>query len=301
MSTQHFLSIEQLDRPQLLELMDQTAAFLHASTYPKLLEGKVVSDLFFEPSTRTRLSFDLAAKRLGAYTLNFDPALSSTKKGESLIDTVKTVAAMGTNIMVVRHAENGIPAFIAKMLPHVSVINAGDGTQNHPTQALLDVFTIAQHKPDFTKLRVGFMGDIRHSRVAQSTMQALHCLGTPDIHIIAPPSLLPEPRSGLNIKTYTDPEQGLRDLDIIITLRLQKERMLAAHIPDETAYFEQYGLTPERLALAKPDALVMHPGPMNREVEIAGTVADGLQSVILEQVHHGVFARMAVMAWCARN
>lgn len=301
MSTRHFLSIEHLDRPQLLALMDQTAAFLHANEYPKLLQGKVVSDLFFEPSTRTRLSFDLAAKRLGAYTLNFDPALSSTKKGESLVDTVKTVAAMGADIMVVRHAENGVPALIADMLPHISVINAGDGTQNHPTQALLDVFTIAQHKPDFTKLRVGIMGDVRHSRVAQSTMQALHCLGTPEIHVIAPPSLLPEPQSGLNIKTYTDPKQGLQNLDVIMTLRLQKERMHAAHIPDETAYFEQYGLTPERLTLAKPDALVMHPGPMNREVEIAGVVADGPQSVITEQVRNGVFARMAVMAWCIKN
>lgn len=298
MQSKHFLTIEHLDQKTLIALLNQAQTFSETEKTCDRLQHKVVTNLFFETSTRTRFSFELAAKRLGATVLNFDPKTSSTQKGETLLDTVKTVTAMGVHILVIRHEENHLAATLAQSLDDVSIINAGDGTHEHPTQALLDMLTIRQHKPNFSQLKVAIMGDIRHSRVAHSAIHALHCLGVPDIRVIAPDLLMPQDPNKLRVRTFTQPEQGLQDVDVVMTLRLQKERMQAAHIPDGANYFQHYGLTSERLRFAKPDAIVMHPGPMNRDVEIASSVADGPQSVILQQVRNGVAARMAVMAWC---
>lgn len=297
MSNRHLLSIEQLDKATLIHLITQAQNFSVTQEDFTFLKGRVLANLFFENSTRTRLSFELAAKRLGATVLTLDPQSSSTQKGETLIDTAKTIAAMGVDILVIRRAENHAPTTVAQAIKNVSVINAGDGTHAHPTQAILDMLTIQQHKPDFSKLKIAIIGDIRHSRVAHSDIFALRALGVAQIRAIGPKGLLPI-EAMPQVQTYATPEEGLKDVDVIITLRLQKERMEAAQIPSDSEFFRSYGLTEQRLKLAKPDAIVLHPGPMNRGVEIASSIADGPQSVILQQVKNGVAARMAVMQWC---
>lgn len=262
-----------------------------------LLTGRTIINLFFEPSTRTRTSFDLAAKRLGADVINFDIASSSTSKGETLLDTVHTLEAMQCDALVVRHKESGTPQFIAQHLQSgCSVLNAGDGHHAHPTQGLLDAFTIRRHRSDFSELRVVICGDIKHSRVARSDIHALQSLGIGELRLCAPSGLLPDVTEFPDCEMFEDFDQAIVDADIAIMLRLQKERMEAGLIPSEKDYFCRYGLDRRRLRLAKPDCKVMHPGPINRGVEIAPEIADGAQSLILEQVLNGVFVRMAVLA-----
>ncbi|HAI96599.1 MAG TPA: aspartate carbamoyltransferase catalytic subunit, partial [Methylococcaceae bacterium] len=255
-----------------------------------------IVNLFFENSTRTRTTFDLAAKRLSADVINLNIATSATSKGESILDTIRNLEAMHADMFVVRHSDSGAAHFIANNVePHVSVINAGDGSHAHPTQAMLDMFTIRQVKKDFSNLNVAIIGDILHSRVARSQIQALNTLGVKDIRVIAPRTLLPSDVGSLGAHAYGDLRQGLDNVDVIIMLRLQRERMGSALLPSEHEYFECFGLTEEKLAYAKPDVTVMHPGPINRGVEMDAAVADGAHSVILQQVTNGIAVRMAVM------
>lgn len=297
----HFLTIEGLKRPLLTEIMDRAEQFSsighrQVKKVP-LLRGKTIINLFFENSTRTRSTFELAAKRLSADVMNFNISTSATSKGESLLDTLHNLEAMHTDMFVVRHDQSGAAEFIAQhVAPHVSVINAGDGCHAHPTQAMLDMFTIRRHKQDFPNLRVAIIGDILHSRVARSQIQALATLGVGEIRVIGPQTLLPRDSQTLGVHVYHDMSEGLKDVDVIITLRLQRERMQGALLPSAREYFRCYGLSEEKLRQAKSDAIVMHPGPINRGVEIASSVADGPQSVILEQVTHGIAIRMAVMS-----
>jgi aspartate carbamoyltransferase catalytic subunit len=262
-----------------------------------LLRGKTIVNLFFENSTRTRTTFELAGSRLSADVISINIATSATSKGESLLDTIRNLEAMHADMFIVRHAISGAGHFIAQnTAPHISVINAGDGQHAHPTQAMLDMFTIRQHKQDFSQLKVAIIGDILHSRVARSQIQALNTLGTREIRVIAPKTLLPQQVETLGVTVFKNIEQGLTDTDVIIMLRLQKERMTSALLPSEREYFKCFGLTEERLRLARPDAIVMHPGPINRGVEIASSIVDGPQSVILQQVSNGITVRMAIMA-----
>jgi aspartate carbamoyltransferase catalytic subunit len=235
----------------------------------------------------------LAAKKLGAMVINIDVQRSSVQKGENLLDTVKNLQAMGVDAFIIRHPQEGTSQFIAENI-QAKVINAGDGTQSHPTQALIDAFTIKQFKSSFDNLSIALVGDIRHSRVANSNIEALSCLGVRDIRLIGPKDFLP-PNIPSNCVFFQTIEEGLKEVDVIMMLRIQKERMQRAAIPDSNAYFENFGLTQTRLRYAKPEAIVMHPGPMNRGVEIESSVADGLQSVILEQVKNGIYIRMAVL------
>lgn len=297
----HFLSIEGLSRELLTEILDTADSFIEvgARSIKKvpLLRGKTVVNLFFEPSTRTRSTFELAAKRLSADVLNMDIRTSSTSKGESLLDMLRNMEAMASDMFVVRHAQSGAPHFIAQSVtPNVAVINAGDGRHAHPTQAMLDMLTIRQHKGSFENLTVAIIGDILHSRVARSQIQALRALGTPEVRVIAPNTLLPAEVERLGVKVYRDLKQGLKDVDVVMTLRLQKERMESALLPSEAEFYRLYGLSTEKLRWAKPDAIVMHPGPINRGVEIDSEVADSPQSVILNQVTNGIAVRMAVMS-----
>ena len=297
----HFLSIEGLKRPLLTEIMDRAEQFSSISHQQvkkvPLLRGKTIVNLFFENSTRTRTTFELAAKRLSADVMSLNINTSSASKGESLRDTLHNLEAMHSDMFVVRHNQSGAAEFIAQhVAPHVSVINAGDGCHAHPTQAMLDMFTIRRHKQHFPDLRVAIIGDILHSRVARSQIQALATLGVGEIRVIAPKTLLPTDCQTLGVHVYHDMELGLKDVDVVITLRLQHERMQGALLPSAREYFQCYGLTEQKLSLAKPDAIVMHPGPINRGVEIASAVADGPQSVILEQVTHGIAVRMAIMS-----
>jgi aspartate carbamoyltransferase catalytic subunit len=296
----HLLSLESFTREQIVALLDRAETFLRPPGEPPArsvaLAGRSVAILFFEPSTRTRASFELAAKRLGADVLSLDVRTSSRAKGESLLDTIYTLQAMQCDIFVVRDAQSGIPDYIAgHVAPHVRVLNAGESFMNHPTQGLLDVMTIRHHKPDFEVLTVTIVGDIEHSRVARSAAHALRALGVGELRLVAPPNLMPEAAEFPDARLLTDVDQGLRDADVVMALRIQKERMTDSAIPDTADYFRRYGLSQERLTLARPDAIVMHPGPMNRNVEIAPEVADGPQSVIEEQVTCGVAIRMAVM------
>ena len=297
----HFLSTEGLSRQLLIDILDQAESFAGVAHRPvkkvPLLRGKTIINLFFEPSTRTSTTFELAAKRLSADVLNMNLATSSTSKGESLLDTLHTLEAMHTDMFVVRHSSSGAAHFIAEhVAPHVSVINAGDGQHAHPTQAMLDMFTIRRHKRTFETLRVAIVGDIKHSRVARSDIHALKALGVNDVRVIGPKTLIPADIERLGVRVLDDLQTGLDGVDVIIMLRLQKERMNSASIPSESEYFRRYGLTLSRLQLAKPDAIVMHPGPINRGIEIESAVADCPQSVILQQVSHGIAIRMAVMA-----
>ena len=297
----HFLTVEGLSREHLVEILD-TAESLRGVAERRVkklptLHGKTVVNMFFEASTRTRTTFELAAKRLSADVLNINIGISSTVKGETLLDTLRNIEAMQCDMFVVRHVQSGAAEFIARHVkPHIAVLNAGDGRHAHPTQAMLDVFTIRRHKPDFANLQAIIVGDILNSRVARSLIHALNILGAGEVRVVAPKTLLPAYVETLNVKVFHDFQQGLRDADVIIMLRLQRERMQGALLPSEQEYFQQYGLTEERLGLAKPDAIVMHPGPINRGVEIESTVADGPRSVILEQVTNGIAVRMAIMS-----
>ncbi len=297
----HFLTVEGLPRSLLTEILDTAESFAGVAeqTVKKvpLLRGKTIVNLFFESSTRTRTTFELAAKRLSADVLNINVSASSTSKGETLLDMLRNLEAMHCDMFVVRHAESGAAHFIARhVAQHVSVINAGDGSHAHPTQAMLDMFTIRRHKPDFSRLTVAIVGDILHSRVARSQIHALTTLGVNEVRVIAPKTLLPAAIETLGVHVYHDLREGLRGVDAVMMLRLQRERMQGAMLPSEHEYFHLYGLTSEKLAYAKPDAIVLHPGPINRGVEIASEVADGPHSVILQQVTHGTAIRMAVMA-----
>lgn len=298
---QHFLSIEGLNKSILTDILDTAESFADISSQAvkkvPLLRGKTIVNLFFENSTRTRATFELAAARLSADILSMSIATSSTSKGESLLDTIHNIEAMQVDMFVVRHSLSGAAHFIAQhVAPHVSVINAGDGQHEHPTQAMLDMFTIRRAKQEFTGLRVAIVGDILHSRVARSQIQALNILGAEEVRVIAPKTLLPTDVESLGVTVYYDMQSGLKDVDVIIMLRLQKERMSSALLPSESEYFKCFGLSDDKLKIANKDAIVMHPGPINRGVEISSSVADGPQSVILQQVSNGIAVRMAVMS-----
>jgi aspartate carbamoyltransferase catalytic subunit len=296
----HLLTLEGLPRARILGLMERAEALREQSRERHrpldTLRGRTVINLFFEPSTRTRTSFDLAAQRLGAHVINFDIASSSTVKGETLLDTVHTLEAMYCDAFVVRHKESGTPEYIARHLHSAAaVLNAGDGSNAHPTQGLLDVLTLSRHRPDFPRLRVVICGDILHSRVARSDVHALQALGTGEIRLCAPPELTPTSAEFPDCRIFHNFDDAIEGADVAIMLRLQKERMHAAAIPSEAEYFARFGLSTTRLQRAQAECLVMHPGPINRGVEIAPEVADGPQSLILEQVANGVFMRMAVL------
>jgi aspartate carbamoyltransferase catalytic subunit len=302
---QHLLTIEGLPKAIINHILDTASSFVGISDREvkkvPLMRGKSVFNLFFENSTRTRTTFEIASKRLSADVINLNIAASSTSKGESLLDTIDNLAAMHADMFVVRHSQSGAPYLIAKHLNEIGqndihVVNAGDGRHAHPTQGLLDMYTIRHYKKDFTNLRVAIVGDILHSRVARSDIHALTTLGVPEVRAIGPHTLLPGGLEQMGVRLYTNMDEGLKDVDVIIMLRLQNERMSGALLPSAQEYFKSYGLTPERLALARPDAIVMHPGPMNRGVEIDSAVADGAQAVILPQVTFGIAVRMAVMS-----
>ena len=305
---QHLLTTEGLPRAIITEILDTAAPFTEVAEREvkklPLLRGKSVFNLFFENSTRTRTTFEIAAKRLSADVINLNINTSSAAKGESLLDTVDNLAAMHADMFVVRHAASGAPHLIAEHLAntgkdHIHVVNAGDGRHAHPTQGLLDMYTIRHYKRDFTQLAVAIVGDVLHSRVARSQIHALTTLGVPEIRVIAPQTLLPTHVERLGVRVFHNIDEGLRGVDVVMMLRLQNERMQGALLPSPQEYFKSYGLTPERLALAKPDAIVMHPGPMNRGVEIDSAVADGSHAVILPQVTFGIAVRMAVMSMLA--
>jgi len=302
----HLLSIEGLPRAVVEQILDTAGSFLSVNDREvkkvPLLRGKSVFNLFFENSTRTRTTFEIAAKRLSADVINLDIARSSTAKGETLLDTVANLSAMHADMFVVRHSESGAPHLIAQhCAPHVHVVNAGDGRHAHPTQGLLDMYTIRHFKQDFRNLTVAIVGDIVHSRVARSDIHALNILGVPEIRAVGPKTLVPGDLRDMGVRVCHDMAEGVKDADVVIMLRLQNERMNGGMLPSSGEFFKHFGLTPEKLALAKPDAIVMHPGPINRGVEIASEVADGKSSVILPQVTFGIAVRMAVMAILAGN
>ncbi len=297
----HFLTVEGLSRQILTDILDTAESFAtvgeQAVKKVPLLRGKTITNLFFESSTRTRTTFELAAKRLSADVLNINVATSSTSKGESMLDMLRNLEAMHCDMFVVRHNRSGAAHFIARhVAPHISVINGGDGCHAHPTQAMLDMFTIRRHKGEFNKLKVAIVGDILHSRVARSQIHALSILGAHEIRVIGPKTLIPRDASTFGVHVVHDLRAGLSDVDAVLMLRLQRERMEGAFLPSEHEYFQLYGLNEDTLAHAKPDAIVLHPGPINRGVEIDSRVADGARSVILEQVTNGIAVRMAVMA-----
>jgi aspartate carbamoyltransferase catalytic subunit len=306
----HLLSVEGLPREVLHRILDTAASFIEVSDRDvkkvPLLRGKSVFNLFFENSTRTRTTFEIAAKRLSADVINLDIGRSSTAKGETLLDTIDNLCAMHADMFVVRHGSSGAPYLIAEHLRRVGrdnihVVNAGDGRHAHPTQGLLDMYTIRHYKQSFEQLRVAIVGDILHSRVARSNIDALTTLGVPEVRVIGPGTLLPKYVEKMGVRVFHDMREGLRDCDVVIMLRLQNERMNGALLPSASEFYKCYGLTPEKLAFAKPDAIVMHPGPMNRGVEIDSSVADGPQAVILNQVTFGIAVRMAVMSIVAGN
>jgi aspartate carbamoyltransferase catalytic subunit len=302
----HLLSIEGLPRSIIERILATADGFINIAEREvknvPLLRGRSVFNLFFENSTRTRTTFEIAARRLSADVFNLDITRSSTAKGESLLDTINNLTAMQADMFVVRHATGGAPYLIARhVAPHVHVINAGDGRHAHPTQGLLDMYTIRHYKRDFSGLTVAIVGDILHSRVARSDIHALTTLGVPEVRAVGPLTLLPDGLEQMGVRVFTRLDEGIRDADVIIMLRLQNERMRGALLPSAQEYFRNYGLTPERLRLARPDAIVMHPGPMNRGVEIDSQVADGTHSVILPQVTFGIAVRMAVLSIAASS
>ena len=306
----HLLSTEGLSRETITRILDTAQSFLEVADRKvkkvPLLRGKSVFNLFFENSTRTRTTFEIAAKRLSADVINLDVGRSSTAKGETLLDTIDNLVAMHADMFVIRHSESGAPYLVAEHLRRmgydgVHVVNAGDGRHAHPTQGLLDMYTIRHYKKDFASLTVAIVGDVLHSRVARSDIHALKTLGAAEIRIVGPQALLPSAGERLGVRVCKSLPEGLAGCDVVIMLRLQNERMSGALLPSAREYFKCYGLTPAMLALAKPDAIVMHPGPMNRGVEIASEVADGKQAVILSQVSFGIAVRMAVMSLLAGN
>ncbi len=297
----HLLTTEGLPAEMIRRILDTADQFVSVGERDvkkvPLLRGKAIFNVFFENSTRTRTTFEIAAKRLSADVINLNIGASSTSKGETLLDTVYNLQAMDADMFVVRHAQSGAPHLIARHVkPGVAVINAGDGRHAHPTQGLLDMYTIRHYKKDFGALTVAIVGDVLHSRVARSQIHALKTLGVPELRVIGPKTLIPAQVERLGVRVFTDMAQGLKDCDVVIMLRLQNERMNGALLPSAGEFFKCYGLTAEKLALARPDAIVMHPGPMNRGVEIDSSVADGRQSVILPQVTFGIAVRMAVMS-----
>jgi aspartate carbamoyltransferase catalytic subunit len=302
---QHFIGVEGLSKAQLMAIIEKANGYLtdnagrpNSIRNSDELEGCTVMNLFFENSTRTRTTFDVAAKRLGASVISIDIAKSSTQKGESLRDTLWNLEAMTADIFVVRHSSSGAAHFMAtEVTPNIAIINGGDGWHAHPTQAMLDMLTIYREAPrPFEELTVAIIGDIKHSRVARSDIAALKTLGVKEIRVVAPKTLLPKGIERYGVSVYNDLDAAVVDCDVIIGLRIQNERIGSPLLPSTSEYFKAYGITTERLALAKPDALVMHPGPMNRGVEISSSVADGEQSVILKQVNNGIAVRMAVLA-----
>jgi aspartate carbamoyltransferase catalytic subunit len=302
---QHLITLEGLPPAVITRILDTAASFVSVGDREvkkvPLMRGKSVFNLFFENSTRTRTTFEIASKRLSADVINLNISASSASKGESLLDTIDNLAAMHADMFVVRHAQSGAPYLIARHLTetrqdHVHVVNAGDGRHAHPTQGLLDMYTIRHYKKDFRNLTVAIVGDILHSRVARSDIHGLTTLGVPEVRAIGPRTLLPGGLEQMGVRVFNDMNEGLKGVDVIIMLRLQNERMNGALLPSAQEYFKSYGLTPERLAMAKSDAIVMHPGPMNRGVEIDSAVADGAQAVILPQVTFGIAVRMAVMS-----
>lgn len=302
----HLLTLETLSRSCIEKLLDHAQEFVRPLGEPaatnNTLAGVTVANLFTEPSTRTRVSFELAAKRLGADVVNLEVQLSSRVKGESMLDTVFTLQALHVDVMVIRDAELGVPGLVANNVePHVSVLSAGEAHVGHPTQGLLDALTVRQVKKRFDNLAVAIVGDIRHSRVARSAYHVFRTLEVGEIRIVAPPAFMPENEEFAGCARHATLAKGLKDVDVVMMLRIQKERMSQAALPDADRYFAKYGLTPERLALAKPDAIVMHPQPMNRGIEIASDVADGSQSVIRDQVRNGVAVRMAVLSEVIRS
>ncbi len=306
----HLLTLEGLPADVITRILDTAVPFASISERDvkkvPLLRGRSVFNLFFENSTRTRTTFEIAAKRLSADVINLNIGVSSTSKGETLLDTVDNLVAMNADMFVVRHSQSGAPHLIAAHLNrtgrrHVHVVNAGDGRHAHPTQGLLDLFTIRHYKQDFRKLTVAIVGDVLHSRVARSLIHGLTTLGTAEVRAIGPKTLLPTAVQALGVQVHHDMRDGLCGCDVVVMLRLQNERMKGALLPSAGEYFKHYGLTPEKLAMAKPDAVVMHPGPMNRGIEIDSAVADGERSVILPQVTFGIAVRMAVMSMLAGN
>lgn len=303
----HLLTLKGLDKAMLIDLLDEAEQYCvpHGSLLARRqsLAGRTVANLFFEPSTRTRASFDLAGKRLGADVLNLDVNTSSRKKGESILDTIYTLQAMQVDIMVVRDASSGVPAYIARNVgDHVCILNAGEADVSHPTQGLLDLLTIRQHKDSFADLVVAIVGDIRHSRVAKSTAQGLQTMGVGELRLISPPALAPNPEFAAGAKIIDNLDDGLKDADVVMALRIQRERIGNLDgIPGIDEYFANFGISQERMKIAKPDAIVMHPGPMNRGIEIEGSLADGPSSVITRQVSNGVAVRMAILDRVSRT
>src|SRR6059058_5690939 len=303
---QHLLSIEGLPREILTQILDTAESFVGVTEREvkkvPLLRGKSVFNLFFEPSTRTRTTFEIAAKRLSADVINLNITVSSSTKGETLLDTVDNLCAMHADMFVVRHSSSGAAHLIANhVASHVHVINAGDGRHAHPTQGLLDIYTIRHYKEDFTGLSVAIVGDVLHSRVARSDIHALTTLGCAEVRAVGPKTLVPGDMAQMGVRVCHTLEEGIRGCDVVIMLRLQNERMSGALLPSSQEFSKSYGLTAEKLQLAKPDAIVMHPGPINRGVEIDSAVVDGRQSVILPQVTFGIAVRMAVMGIVAAN
>ena len=300
-SLRHLLTLDGISLAMIEGLLVRAQGFVRAlgtqrPATSEALRGVTVANLFTEPSTRTRVSFELAAKRLGADVVNLEVQLSSRVKGESMLDTVFTLQSLQVDVMVIREAEAGVLGLVANnVAPHVSVLSAGEAHVSHPTQGLLDALTVRQYKRRFDNLSIAIVGDIQHSRVARSAYQVFHTLGVPDLRIVAPPAFMPPADEFVGCSRHATLKAGLKDVDVVMMLRIQKERMTHAALPDADRYFAKYGLTPERLALAKPDAIVMHPQPMNRGIEIASDVADGKQSVIRDQVRNGVAVRMAVL------
>ncbi len=302
----HFLSIDGLNRQILTDILDRADSFLdithRINKTVDLLQGRTVINLFFEASTRTRTTFELAEKRLSADIINLNIATSATNKGESLLDTIRNLQAMQCDMFVIRHGMSGASQFIAQhVAPHVAVVNGGDGWHAHPSQAMLDMYTIRHHKKNFEPLRVAIVGDVMHSRVARSQIHALNMLGVHEVRVIGPKTLMPTDIEKMGVTVFHKIEQGLKDVDVVIMLRLQNERMQGAFIPNQAEFYHTYGLTAERFTLAAPDAIVMHPGPINRGVEIESTVADSKHSVILEQVNLGIAVRMAILAMTIRT
>ena len=297
----HLISTDDLNYESIIKIFDMAESFFKIGQRDikkiPLLRGKTICNLFFENSTRTRTTFEIAAKRLSADVINLDIPTSSQSKGESIFDMVDNLIAMGTDIFVVRHPEAGVPNKIANhVASNIHIINGGDGSNAHPTQGLLDAFTIRKFKKNFSNLKIAIVGDIQHSRVAKSEINVLSTLGAKEIRVIGPKSLMPDNIDQLKVKVFHTMEKGLKDVDVVMMLRIQKERMSNDTIPSESEYFKSFGLNQKRLKIAKDNALVLHPGPINRGVEIESEVADGKQSVILNQVKYGIAIRMAVMA-----
>jgi aspartate carbamoyltransferase catalytic subunit len=296
----HLLTLDGLSKAQIEALLTRAQTFVKpigaAPVRKRSLDGMTVANLFTEPSTRTRVSFELAAKRLGADVVNLEVQLSSRAKGESMLDTIFTLEACHVDVFVIRDAEAGVLGLVASHVkPHACVLSAGEAHIAHPTQGLLDALTILQAKRKFDGLKVAIVGDVRHSRVARSAWHVLSTLGVAEIRIVAPQALMPDAGEFKGCEREASLDAGIAGVDVIMMLRIQKERMETAQIPDADRYFQQFGLSTARLAKARPDAIVMHPQPMNRGIEIASDVADGPQSVIRDQVRNGVAVRMAVL------